>query len=150
MGLAEKIQEDLKNAMKAKDKESLEALRAIKGAILVAKTEAGANDQLSEDQEVKLLQKLHKQRKDSAAVYQEQNREELAEKELAEARIIQRYLPEQMSEEKLETYLKELIEKMGASSVKDMGMVMAAATKELAGKAEGKRISAKVKELLTK
>lgn len=148
MGLAEKIQEDLKTAMKAKDKESLEALRAIKGAILLAKTESGASDSLSEDQELKLLQKLHKQRKDSAVLYQEQNREDLAEKELSEARIIERYLPEQMSEEKLTAYLRELIEKMGASSMKDMGKVMGAASKELAGKAEGKVISAKVKELL--
>jgi len=148
MGLSEKIQEDLKAAMKAKDKESLEALRAIKGAIILAKTESGANDSLSEDQELKLLQKLHKQRKDSAALYQEQNREDLAEKELSEARIIERYLPEQMSEEKLIAYLKQLIEKLGVSSMKDMGKVMGTASKELAGKAEGKVISAKVKELL--
>ncbi len=149
MGLAEKIQEDLKTAMKAKDKESLEALRAIKGAILLAKTESGAEETLSEDQELKLLQKLHKQRKDSAALYQEQNREDLAEKELSEAKIIERYLPEQMSEEELTNYLKALIEKMGASSMKDMGKVMGTASKELAGKAEGKVISAKVKELLS-
>ncbi|MFO7938878.1 MAG: GatB/YqeY domain-containing protein [Bacteroidales bacterium] len=148
MGLAERIQEDLKTAMKAKDKESLEALRAIKGALLLAKTEEGARDSLTEDQELKLLQKLHKQRKDSALLYEEQNRKDLAEKELAEAQIIERYLPEQMSEEDLEAYLKNLIETMGATSMKDMGKVMGAASKELAGKAEGKIISAKVKTLL--
>lgn len=148
MELEKRIQEDLKTAMKAKDKESLEALRAIKSAILMAKTQEGAADSLSEDQELKMLQKLHKQRKDSAALYTEQNREDLAQKELYEATIIERYLPEQMSDEELEACVKAIIEKTGAESMKDMGKVMGIASKELAGKAEGKAISEKVKRLL--
>jgi len=148
MELEKRIQEDLKTAMKAKDKESLEALRAIKSAILMAKTQEGAADSLSEDQELKMLQKLHKQRKDSAALYTEQNREDLAQKELYEATIIERYLPEQMSDEELEACVKAIIEKTRAESMKDMGKVMGIASKELAGKAEGKAISEKVKRLL--
>lgn len=146
MSLFDTINADMKAAMKAKEQEKLAALRAIKSELLLLRT-AGKGD-ISEDQELKMLQKMVKQRKESAQVYQEQNRTDLSEKELSEARHIEAYLPEQMSDEDLTAALKEIIAQTGASSLRDMGKVMATATKKLAGKADGKTISAKVKELL--
>lgn len=148
MSLETTINDKIKEAMKAKDKDSLEALRAVKSAILLAKTEKGGSDQLSEDSEMKLLQKLVKQRKDSAEIYKSQNRTDLYEKEIQEMKIISQFLPAQMSEEELEEVLKKIIQELGASSPSDMGKVMGVATKQLAGKADGKIIAQKVKRLL--
>ncbi len=148
MSLSTQINEDIKTAMRAKDKETLEALRAIKSAILLAQTETGASEELTEDAELKLLQKLQKQRKDSAAIYIEQGRTDLAEPELAQSKVIAKYLPEQMSEEELKKVLGDIINQVGASSPQDMGKVMGMASKQLAGKADGKTISNIVKELL--
>lgn len=148
MGLEATINEEIKNAMRAKDKITLEALRAIKSAILLAKTEKGGSHELSEDAEMKLLQKLVKQRKDSADIYKDQDRDDLYQKEVDEIKVIERFLPEQMSEEELVKALKGIINQTGASSPSDMGKVMGIATKQLAGKADGKIIAAKVKELL--
>jgi uncharacterized protein YqeY len=148
MSLTEKISSDLKGAMKSKDKVALEAIRAAKTALTIARTNKGASAVLTDDEELKIMQKLVKQRKDSAAIYQEQGREELAEKEQSEAQILEKYLPEKMSEEELTGKLKEIIQQLGASSPADMGKVMGVATKNLAGKADGKEIAAKVKELL--
>jgi len=149
MSLEEKINQDIKDAMRAKEKETLESLRAIKAAILLAKTQKGASESLTEDSEMKLLQKLVKQRKDSAQIYKEQKRDDLAEKELAEADIIEKYLPEQMSDEELSAKIKEIIDQIGAKSMADMGKVMGMASKLLAGKADGKAIADKVKALLS-
>lgn len=148
MSITDIISNDLKEAMKSKDKVALEAIRAAKTALTIARTNKGASVVLTGDEELKILQKLVKQRKDSAAIYQEQGREELAEKELGEAQILEKYLPEKMSEEELTDKLKEIIQKLGASSPADMGKVMGVATKNLAGKADGKDIAAKVRELL--
>jgi len=148
MGLVEIINNDLKTAMKNKEKEKLEALRAIKTAFLLAKTAEGASEEITEDEEIKIVQKLVKQRKDSAEQYQSQNRSDLADKELFEANVISEYLPKQMSPEELETAIKEIIASSGASSMKEMGKVMGIASKQLAGKADGKDIAAKVKALL--
>ncbi len=148
MSLETTINEEIKNAMRAKDKITLEALRAVKSAILLAKTEKAGSDVLTEDVEMKLLQKLVKQRKDSADIYKDQGREELCQKELDEIKVIEKFLPEQMSDEELDKILKSIIEQTRASSPADMGKVMGIATKQLAGKADGKTISAKVKELL--
>ena len=150
MSLTEQINADLKSAMKNKEKEKLEALRAIKTAFTLAKTEKSAGAELSEDEELKIIQKLVKQRKDSADIYKGQGREDLAEKELSEAEVISVYLPKQLSNEELEQKLEEIITKVGASGPQDMGKVMGMATKELSGKAEGKLIAQKVKELLSK
>ncbi len=139
--------EEIKTAMKAKDKETLEALRAVKSAILLAKTGKG-NKELDEKGEIALLQKLVKQRKDSAEIYKQQNREDLYSKEAKEAEIIGRFLPEQMNEKELEQKLKTIIEDTGASTMADMGKVMGVASKELAGKADGKSIADTVKRLL--
>jgi uncharacterized protein YqeY len=147
MSLFDKISEDLKTAMLAKQKDRLESLRAIKTALLLAKTESGTHD-ISEDLELKILQKLVKQRRESADIYKTQNRPELYENEVKEATIIEEYLPKQMSEAELVPVLKSIILRIGASSSKDMGKVMGAASKELAGKADGKMIAEKVKELL--
>jgi uncharacterized protein YqeY len=147
MNLFDKISEDLKAAMLARQKDRLESLRAIKTALLLAKTESGSHD-LSPDQELKILQKLVKQRRESAEIYKVQNRPELYEIEIKEASVIEEYLPEQMSETELITALKAIIQRVGASSPKDMGKVMGIASKELAGKADGKTIAEKVKELL--
>ena len=141
--------EALKEAMKAKDTVALESLRAIKSAILLAKTEAGAAEELSEADELKLLQKLVKQRKDSAALYTQQGRNDLAEPELAQMAVIEKFLPAQLSEAEVEEALKGIIAQVGATSPKDMGKVMGAATKQLAGKADGKLISDIVKKLLS-
>lgn len=148
MSLEEKINNDIKVAMFAKDKVRLEALRAIKSVILLAKTEKGHTDTLAPDTEMKILQKQVKQRKESAEIYQQQNRAELAEKELAEAAVIEEYLPKMLSDEELTVELKKIIEQVGAKAPSDMGKVMGVASKALAGKADGKLISEKVKSLL--
>ena len=141
--------EALKEAMKAKDTVALESLRAIKSAILLAKTEAGAAEELSEADELKLLQKLVKQRKDSAALYTQQGRNDLAEPELAQMAVIEKFLPAQLSEAEVETALRGIVNQVGATTPKDMGKVMGVATKQLAGKADGKLISEIVKRLLS-
>lgn len=149
MSLEEKINQDIKDAMRAKEKEKLEAIRAIKAAILLAKTQKGGSAEMSEDEEMKTLQKLVKQRKDSAQIYTEQNREDLAEKELFEASVIEKYLPEQMSDEELSKVIQGIIDQVGAKSMADMGKVMGMASKQLAGKADGKAIADKVKSILS-
>lgn len=149
MSLQTKVMEALKEAMKAKDTVALESLRAIKSAILLARTEAGASEELSEADELKLLQKLVKQRKDSAALYTQQGRNDLAEPELAQMAVIEKFLPAQLSEAEVEEALKSIIAQVGATSPKDMGKVMGVATKQLAGKADGKLISDIVKKLLS-
>jgi uncharacterized protein YqeY len=148
MSLFEQINNDIKQAMLNKEKEKLEALRAIKAAFLIAKTEK-AEHELTSDKEISIIQKLVKQRNDSANLYKENNRPELAEKEEKEAEFISVYLPKQMSEEDIVEELKAIISETNASSMKDMGKVMGIATKKMAGKADGKMISAKVKELLS-
>ena len=149
MSLQTKVMEALKEAMKAKNTVALESLRAIKSAILLAKTEAGAAEELSEADELKLLQKLVKQRKDSAALYTQQGRNDLAEPELAQMAVIEKFLPAQLSEAEVETALRGIINQVGATTPKDMGKVMGVATKQLAGKADGKLISEIVKRLLS-
>ena len=148
MDLFEKVSGDIKNAMKAKDKVALETLRNIKKCFLEAKTAPGANDSLTDADALKIMQKLVKQGKDSAAVYTEQGRQDLAEAELAQVAVIERYLPKPMSAEELETALKAIIAQVGAAGPKDMGKVMGVAAKSLAGKAEGRAISEAVKRLL--
>jgi uncharacterized protein YqeY len=150
MPLEENIMTLLKDAMKAKDEKSLRALRAIKAAILLAKTSEGAGGALKEEDEVKLLQKLIKQRKDSLEIFQQQNRADLAQKEQEEITVIEQFLPKQLSAEELKEALSRIIAETGASSPADMGKVMGAATKQLAGKADGKSISLAVKELLNR
>ena len=140
---------EIKEAMKTKNALALEALRAIKSAVLLQKSEAGASDGMSEDDEIKLLQKLVKQRRDSAAIFREQNRLDLAEPEEAQAEIIARFLPKQLSEEEVGKVIESIIAQTGASSMKDMGKVMGMASKQLAGKADGKTISTLVKQLLS-
>ena len=140
----------MKEAMKAKDQDALAALRAIKSAILLAQTESGSKEELSEDQELKLLQKLVKQRKDSAAIFSEQGREDLAGPELAQVEVISKFLPEQLGEEEVTNIVKEIIETTGAQGMKDMGKVMGQATARLTGKADGKLISGIVKSILAK
>lgn len=148
MALFEQISEDIKKAMLAKDKVSLEALRGIKKEMLEAKTAKGASGDLTDEAAVKILQKMVKQRRDSAEIYKQQNRPELAENELAEMAVIERYLPKQMTEEELTAALKVIIAEVGATSAKEMGKVMGVASKKLAGKADGRLISEKVKSLL--
>lgn len=148
MNLFDQVSSDIKAAMLAKDKVRLETLRGIKKEFLEAKTAKGGNGELADDAATKILVKMVKQRKETAAIYTEQNRPELAQNELAEAAVIEDYLPKQMSEEELTEALKAIIAQVGASSAKDMGKVMGVASKQLAGKAEGRTISAKVKELL--
>lgn len=148
MGLQENIMTELKAAMRAKDSVKLEALRAVKSAILLAQTSGAGSEGLTEDEELKLLQKLVKQRKDSAAIYQEQNREDLAQPELEQAAVIEQFLPEQMSEEEIEKIVENIIAESGANGMQDMGKVMGLASKELAGKADGKTISNIVKKKL--
>ncbi len=147
MSLQSKLMEQMKMAMKSKDKVALQSLRAIKSEILLANTKGG-DAEFTEEDEIKLLQKLVKQRKDSAALYTEQEREDLAALELAEAAIISQFLPAQMSTEDLKIVISAIIAKTGATSMKDMGKVMGMTSKELAGKADGKTISTLVKELL--
>lgn len=148
MSLFDEISSGIVAAMKARDKVRLETLRAIKKDFIEAKTAPGANGELSDEAALKIIAKLVKQRKDTAIIYQENNRPELAENELAEAAIMEEYLPKQLSDGELTEALKAIIAQVGASSAKDMGKVMGVATKALAGKAEGRAISAKVKELL--
>lgn len=148
MDLFDKISADIKAAMLAKDKVKLEALRGIKKEFLEAKTAKGADGQLSNDAATKILVKMVKQRRESARIYQEQNRPELADGELAEVAVIEEYLPKQLSDEELTAELKKIIEQTGAKSPAEMGKVMGVATKALAGRADGRTISAKVKELL--
>ena len=150
MSLEQKIMADLKTAMLAKDKAGLRSLRAIKAAIILAKTAEGANGEVTEAEEVKLLQKLVKSRKDSLEIFQQQNRPELAKKEEEEIAIIEKFLPKQLSPDEVKGLLTKIIEEVGASSPADMGKVMSVATKQLAGKADGKTISSLVKELLAK
>jgi len=150
MSLEQKIMADMKEAMKAKEEATLRGLRAIKAEIIKAKTEPGAGGEISEEKEVSLLQKMMKQRKDSLEIYQQQNRADLAQKEQEEMTVIERFLPKQLSAEELKEALQKIIIETGASSPADMGKVMGAATKQLAGKADGKTISATVKELLSK
>ena len=149
MSLEQKIMSDLKTAMLAKDAKALRSLRAIKAAILLAKTSEGAGGELKEDDEIKLLQKLVKQRKDSLEIYQQQNRTDLAQKEQEEIEIIEKFLPKQLSADELKAGISSVIIEVGATSPADMGKVMGVATKKLAGKADGKTISALVKELLS-
>lgn len=148
MDLFERVSEDIKNAMKAKDKVALETLRNVKKVFLEAKTAPGANDTLTDADALKLLQKLVKQGKDSAAIYVGQNRQDLADAELAQVAVLEKYLPKQMSAEELEAELKTIIAEVGATTAKDMGKVMGVASKALAGKSEGRAISEAVKRLL--
>ena len=149
MSLQKKVMDKLKEAMKSKDTVALESLRAIKSAILLAQTDKGAKAELTEVDELKLLQRLVKQRKDSAALYLEQGREDLANPELEQVAVIEQFLPEQMSEEAIKNAIALIISQAGASSMKDMGKVMGIASQQLAGKADGKTISNVVKALLS-
>lgn len=148
MSLQTQIMEALKTAMKEKNTVALEALRAVKSAILLAQTESGAKEELSEAEELKLLQKLVKQRKDSAVIFTEQGRNDLAEPELAQVAVIEQFLPKQLSEAEIAEVIAEIIAKTGASSMADMGKVMGMASSQLAGKADGKTISSIVKNKL--
>ena len=148
MNLFDQISEDIKKAMLARDKVRLEALRGVKKEFLEAKTAKGANGELTDENATKIMVKMVKQRKESARIYEENTRPELAEFELSEASVIEEYLPKQLSAEELEAELKAIIAETGATGPKEMGKVMGVATKRLAGRAEGKLISAKVKELL--
>src|SRR5690606_31401508 len=149
MSLQEDIMSALKDAMKAKDQTALTALRAVKSAILLAQTEEGAQTELSEDQELKILQKQVKQRKDSAAIYIAQGREDLAAPELAESEIISQFLPQALSDDAVEKIVENIINQVGAQGMKDMGKVMGLASKELGGQADGKTISNIVKAKLS-
>lgn len=148
MDLFEQISNDIKEAMKAKDKVALETLRNVKKCFIEAKTAPGANDTLTDEAALKIMQKLVKQGKDSASIYTGQGRADLADEELAQVKVIEKYLPKQMSAEELKAALNEIIIEVGANGPQDMGKVMGAATKKLAGKAEGRAISTMVKELL--
>ena len=148
MDLFEKVSEDIKNAMKAKDKVALETLRNVKKFFLEAKTAPGANDTLTDADALKIIQKLVKQGKDSAEIYTQQGRADLAEADLAQVKVLETYLPKQMTAEELEVEVKAIIVQVGAAGPKDMGKVMGVASKALAGKAEGRAISETVKRLL--
>lgn len=148
MTLEQRITADMKTAMKAKDKVSLRGIRAIKAAIILKKTDGSGTEELSAEDEIKLVQKLVKQRQDSLSIFVEQGREDLAVTEREEIEVLQKYLPEQMDSAALEAVIKDIIAKTGAASMKDMGKVMGMASKQLAGKADGKSISAVVKQLL--
>ncbi|MFL5742830.1 MAG: GatB/YqeY domain-containing protein [Flavisolibacter sp.] len=148
MNLEQKVMAEMKDAMKAKDEANLRGLRAIKAEIIKAKTEPGAGGEINADKEISLLQKMMKQRRESLQIYQQQNRADLAQKEQEEIAVIERFLPKQMDSEELRSELKKIISETGASSPADMGKVMGAATKKLAGRADGKTISALVKEML--
>lgn len=149
MSLKTQIDGDIKKAMLAKNKEELEALRSIKSLILLAETEKGGSGDITSDSENKLLMKAAKQRKEAAEIFQKENRQELADRELAQLEVINRYLPKQLSEEETVAELKKIIEQVGAKGPQDMGKVMGTATKQLAGKADGKVISELVKKLLS-
>lgn len=148
MSLEQKVMEELKNAMRAKDEAALRTLRAIKAAILIEKTSEGAADTISEASELKMLQKLAKQRRDSLEIFEKQNREDLAQKEREELAIIEKFLPKQMSADELKAEVQAIITQVGAKTPADMGKVMGVASKQLAGKADGKAISETVKQLL--
>ena len=148
MSLENKITNAMKESMKSKDQTSLRALRAIKSAIILQKTEKGSSEEISNDDELKILQKLVKQRKDSADIYQDQDRMDLAQPELDEIKIIEQFLPEAMSEEEIENEVKKVIDETGAEGMKDMGKVMGIVTKKLMGKADGKTISSIVRNNL--
>lgn len=148
MSLSANIMEEIKTAMRAKDTVALEALRAIKSAILLAQTESGAKEELSADEEIKLLQRLVKQRKDSATIYNEQGRADLAAPELAQVAVIEKFLPAQLSEAEIEAAVAKIISENGFSGMAAMGQVMGMASKELSGQADGKTISMIVKKLL--
>jgi uncharacterized protein YqeY len=148
MSLQKQIMEELKKAMKSKDVVALQALRAVKSAFLLAKTETGAGDDLTEDQEMKIIQKQVKQRKDSAAIFIDQGRQDLADPELAEIVVLEKFLPEALSEEAIEKVVLETIAKTGAEGMKDMGKVMGMVSKQLAGQADGKTISGIVRKNL--
>ena len=148
MSLQKQIMEELKTAMKSKDTVALQALRAVKSAFLLAKTETGAGDDLTEDQEMKIIQKQVKQRKDSAAIFIDQGRQDLADPELAEIAVLEKFLPEALSEEAIEKVVLETITKTGAEGMKDMGKVMGMVSKQLAGQADGKTISGIVRKNL--
>jgi uncharacterized protein YqeY len=148
MSLESKVMEEMKTAMRAKDEVALRTLRSIKAAILIEKTSANASETISEADEIKMLQKMAKQRRDSLEIFTQQNREDLAKKEREELEIIERFLPKQMSQEELQEELKAIIAATGASSPADMGKVMGIASRQLAGKADGKAISENVKQLL--
>ena len=150
MNLEQQIMAEMKEAMKSKNEAALRGLRAIKAEIIKAKTEPGAGGEINAEKEISMLQKMMKQRKDSLDIYQQQNRTDLAQKEQEEMVIIEKFLPKQMSEDELRAELKQIITETGASSPADMGKVMGVATKKFAGKADGKTISAMVKELLSK
>ena len=141
MSLTNKISDSIKNAMKSKDSISLESLRAIKSSLLLAKTQKGASNDLSESEEIKILQKLVKQRKESAEIYMSKNRNDLAETELRQAKIIEKFLPDQLEINEIERIISDLIVEIDADGMKDMGKVMGLATKKLSGKADGKTIS---------
>ena len=149
MSLFEKINEEIKIAMKAREQGKLEALRSVKAAFLIAKSDKGANSVLSEDEELKIVQKQVKQRKDAAEIYKTNNREDLYKKEIFEAEVISQYLPKTMSEEEIIPLLREIIASVGAAGPSDMGKVMGQATKQLAGKAESRVIADLVKKLLS-
>lgn len=148
MSLEAKLMTDLKAAMKAKDQAALRSIRAIKAAILLAKTD-GSGQEITEEKEIKMLQKLVKQRQDSLSIYEEQGRDDLAQTEKEEIEVISKYLPEQMSEDDLKAFITNLISETGAEGMKDMGRVMGMASAKLAGKADGKTISSIVKEMLS-
>lgn len=148
MSLELQINEAIKEAMKSKNEAALRGLRGIKSAIILAKTEKGASGELTEEKEISLLQKMHKQRKESYDIFVTQQREDLALKEKEEMEVIEMFLPKQMSEEELELKIGQIIASSGANSVKDMGKVIGLSNKELAGKADGQRIAAVVKKLL--
>ena len=150
MSLEQQVMAEMKDAMKAKNEAGLRGLRAIKAEIIKAKTEPGANGEISEETEVKLLQKMVKQRRDSLEIYQQQNRQDLVQKEQEELQIIEKFLPAQLSEADLKKELQQIIAETGAAAPADMGKVMGVATKKLAGRADGKAISTAVKELLAK
>jgi uncharacterized protein len=150
MDLEQQVMADLKTAMLAKDEKGLRGLRAIKAAIIIARTAEGAGGALKKEDEIKMLQKLIKQRKDSLEIYRQQNRADLAQKEEEEIAIIEKFLPEQLGPDQLRQILTGIIAETGATSAADMGKVMGVATKQLAGKADGKTIGALVKELLSK
>lgn len=149
MSLQEKVMDAMKAAMKSKDTQALEALRSVKSALLLAETETGSKTNLTQAEEIKLLQKQVKQRRDSAAIFKEQGREDLAEPELAQAEVIERFLPKQLSEDEVDKIVGQIIAETGASSMADMGKVMGLATAKVAGKADGKTISTIVKARLS-
>jgi uncharacterized protein len=150
MSLENEVMKELKTAMLGKDEKGMRSLRAIKAAIILAKTAEGSGGEIGQQEEIKLLQKLVKQRKDSLAIYEEQKREDLAQKEREEIEVIERFLPKPMDPEELKKILGEIIQELGAQSMADMGKVMGAATQKLAGRADGKTVSAMVRELLSK